>query len=72
MHASVPLTQALDESVTDDEPAGSQTQDSNQMEAMMNMLVDLSYQLQATEESMRKMREKVATYTLSSPTSHVD
>ena len=56
--ASVPLTQALDESVAEDESV-----DSNQM--------DMPSWLQVTEDDMQQMREKVAICTLSPFTSHV-
>ena len=42
---------ALDESVTEDEPADGQVPDSNQMETMMSMLLDLSSRLPATEKT---------------------
>ena len=70
--ASVPLTQALNESVTEDEPACSQALDSNQMKTMMNMLLDMSSQLLATEEAMQQMRKKLTTGTLSPSTSRTD
>ena len=71
----MPVTtmQALDESITEDLQCGSQAKDSNGIEGMMNMLVDISSRLQATEERMQETRtERAATCMLSPSTTHAD
>ena len=65
----MPLTQTLNEAVTEAEPASDQEPVSNQKETITNMLLDLSSWLQTTED---QMREKVATGTVSPSTLHAD
>ena len=67
----VPLKQALDELVIEDEPAIGQSLDSNQMETIMNMLVAISSRCQATEDDMQQITEK-AEHTLSPDTSRAN
>ena len=68
--APAPLTQDLDETVTEEEPASSQVQD--KLETMMNMLFDLSSRLQSIKAGLEERREKVTTCMLSTAASHVE
>ena len=62
----VPSPQALDQSLSEDVDSGNQASDLNGLEGMMDMLVDISSQLQATEKGMKEMRaERAAAHTQS-------
>ena len=55
--------QALDDSFSEELQCDSQTADLTGLEGMMNMLVNISSHLQATEEGMQEMRvERAATH----------
>ena len=62
-------TQALDESLTEVDPASSHDPVFQQLEMMMTILVDLTSRVQASEE---QAREKAATSSVSSSTSRAD
>ena len=56
--------------MAEEKPASGQVPD--QMETVMHKLVDMSSRLQATEDRIKEMREKVTTWMLSPATSCVD
>ena len=67
---SVPIAQELDKTLTEEEPTSGQVVD--KIEMVMNILIDLSSGVQATEDLLKEMSEKMTTCMLSPAASCVD